>query len=139
MLVISGTFKIPLSEIQFSYVRSSGPGGQNVNKVNSKCELRWNPGASGAIPLWTRERVLARLAPRLTREGELILTSDVYRDQIRNREECLRKLRELLAEAIIPPKARKPTKPTRGSERRRRESKGRHAAKKSMRGRVRGD
>ena len=80
---------IPASEIALQYVRASGPGGQNVNKVASKAVLRFNVRDSPSLAAADRERVLARLAPRLTNEGELVLASGVYRDQSRNREAVL--------------------------------------------------
>jgi len=138
-LVISPFFRIPLAELELSYVRSSGPGGQNVNKVSSKCQLRWNALASAAIPAHLRDRVLAKIGSRLTNDGSLIVSSDLHRDQGRNREDCLEKLREILAGAIVVPKSRKATRPTRGSQRRREGSKRAHSQKKSLRGKVRSD
>ncbi len=137
MPVPTPQFTIPDSELTLSVARSSGPGGQNVNKVNSKVVLRWNLVTSPSVPEAVKARLLARLGPRLTREGELIVASDRYRDQPRNREDCVEKLAALLAEASAIPKHRKKTKPTRGSVRRKREGKSRHSDKKSMRGRVR--
>jgi ribosome-associated protein len=138
-LVISPFFRIPLHELELSYVRSSGPGGQNVNKVSSKCQLRWNAIGSPSIPSHFRERVLQKIGPRLTTEGDLIVSSDLHRDQGRNREDCLEKLRCILAEAIVVPKMRKATKPTHGSQKRREGSKRVHSQKKRLRGRVRSD
>lgn len=137
MLVISPFFRIPLHEIELSYVRSSGPGGQNVNKVNSKCQLRWNALSSPSIPSHFRDRVLEKIRGRLTTEGDILLASDSYRDQGRNREDCLEKLRQILADAIAVPKKRKATKPTHGSQKRREGSKRVHSQKKSLRGKVR--
>lgn len=129
---------IPLAELDLTYVRSSGPGGQNVNKVSSKCQLRWNAMESGSLPPHLRERILGKLSSRLTADGDLIITSDQYRDQGRNREECIAKLHAILAQAATVPKARKATRPTRSSQRRREESKKRHGEKKGLRGRVKG-
>jgi ribosome-associated protein len=139
MLTISRSFQIPDSEIELSYVRSSGPGGQNVNKVSSKCQLRWNAVRSPSVPAFHRERLLERLRPRLTREGDVLLSSDTYRDQGRNREECLEKLRALLIAALHVPKARKETEPTRSSQRKRVNSKRKQSEKKGRRGRVSDD
>lgn len=125
--------QIPLSEIEFSYVRSSGPGGQNVNKVNSKAVLRWNLAKSASLDLEKRSWLLNRLSSRLTVEGEIVIASDRYRDQQQNREDCLEKLRELLARAVSVPKMRKPTRPTRSSRSRNKEAKTRHSEKKSQR------
>ncbi len=124
---------IPADELEFSFVRSSGPGGQNVNKVNSKAVLRWNAVASRALNPEARARLHEKLGARLTGEGELIVTSDRYRDQGRNREDCIEKLHALVSAAIARPKARKETKPTYGSKRRKLESKGRQSEKKRNR------
>lgn len=131
--------KIPAHEIELTYVRSSGPGGQNVNKVSSKCQLRWKPASSTAIPNHLRERVLARLQPRLNADGSILISSDLYRDQARNRQACLERLERILLEAMIEPRKRKATRPTRSSERKRVGSKRTHSQKKSLRGRVRTD
>ncbi len=133
MLTVTVFFKIPLNEIEFSFVRSSGPGGQNVNKVNSKAVLRWNLIASAAVPVFLRVRLLEVLGGKLTREGEILIGCDTSRDQGRNREECLERLREMLLAAATPPKARKKTKPTRSSQRKRLDAKGKVAAKKQGR------
>src|SRR5262245_30800990 len=104
MLVVNSDIQIPESELRFTFVRSSGPGGQNVNKVSSKAVLRWSPAASGALPELMRARFLAKFASRLTVAGELIVTSQRFRDQKRNADDCLDKLRQMLVSA-----ARKPT------------------------------
>ena len=118
-LEINDRFRIPLSEIEFAISRSSGPGGQNVNKVNSKVQLRWRPLESAAIPEDVRFRILARLESQLTTDGDLLIASQLYRDQPRNREDCLNKLQKLLQTALIVPKTRKKTKPSRASKVRR--------------------
>lgn len=133
MLVINASIQIPDSELELSYARSSGPGGQNVNKVNSKAVLRFNVRESAAFDESTRSRLLARLGPRLTLDGSLIIASDRYRDQTRNREDCFEKLRQALVAAMAVPKIRKPTKPTRGSIRRTQERKKKDSAKKGLR------
>ena len=132
-----GSIWIAPSEIECTYVRSSGPGGQNVNKVSSKCQLRWNALASVSLPPAVHQRVLTKLANRLTTDGSLIITSDRYRDQRRNRDDCLDKLHSLIAEAALKPKARKATRPTRASQRKRETTKKEHGKKKGLRGRVR--
>lgn len=128
--------QLPYPELEFSFVRSSGPGGQNVNKVNSKAVLRWNFLATSAFPLEEHVRMMRKLGPKLTTEGDLIVTSDRFRDQKMNKEDCLDKLLEILTDALIIPKARRKTKPTQGSKRRKLESKSRDGAKKKLRGRV---
>ncbi|CAN5805981.1 alternative ribosome rescue aminoacyl-tRNA hydrolase ArfB [soil metagenome] len=119
MLKVDERIAIPLDEFQFDYVRSSGPGGQNVNKVASKAVLRWKPGASPSLPPAVRERLIALLGRRLTNEGEWIVTSQLTRDQSRNAEDCLAKVRALVLVAAHPPRPRKATRPTRASKLRR--------------------
>jgi ribosome-associated protein len=134
MLVVNSRIQIPESEFIFSYTRSSGPGGQNVNKVNSRATLRWRPGTSVGLPDDVLERFRARHAARLTGEGDLLISSQRYRDQGRNVQDCLDKLREMLAAIARPPKRRKKTRPSRGSVERRLETKRRSGAKKTDRG-----
>lgn len=121
------------SELEVSYVRSSGPGGQNVNKVNSKCVVRWNVIQAHSIQDSVRARFLERFSSRLTKNGDLIISSDRFRDQKRNFEDCIQKLNEMLGSVLYPPKARKKTKVSRGAKRKRVESKRLHSAKKEMR------
>jgi ribosome-associated protein len=108
-LRINAQISIPRSEIRFTFVRSSGPGGQNVNKVASKAVLRWTPAASASLSDAVRRRFMARAKRQINDRGELVLTSQKYRDQGRNIEDCLNKLRSLVAEAAIIPKKRKRT------------------------------
>jgi ribosome-associated protein len=130
-------FHVPYAELEFSFVRSSGPGGQNVNKVNSKAVLRWNlAGTTGFAPE-DRDRMLAKLAARLTTEGDLIVMSDRFRDQKQNKDDCIEKLVAVIAQSLAVPKARRKTKPTRGSKRRKLEAKSRDGEKKRLRGKVR--
>ena len=114
---------IPFSEIEYAYVRSSGPGGQNVNKVNSKCEIRWNPTESKAVSPFTISRFVQLFKNRITNEGYIIITSDRFRDQKKNQNDCLEKLKAMLLQASQPPKVRRATRPTRASKERRIESK----------------
>lgn len=112
ILEITPQIRIPFSEIEFSYARSSGPGGQNVNKVNSKAVLRWNLLRSPSLGAEIRECLLRKLRERLNYEGELLIMSDRFRDQKRNREDCLEKLRECLVLASFVQKCgRKPKRP----------------------------
>jgi ribosome-associated protein len=127
---------IPESELHWTYARSSGPGGQNVNKVNSKAVLRWNVVQTRSIPEMVRIRFLATYQSKINHLGEVGLSSDRYRDQIRNREDCLDKLKEMLSAVWRPPKIRRETKPTRSSQRSRLASKQAHSEKKASRGRV---
>ncbi|MBC7835002.1 MAG: aminoacyl-tRNA hydrolase [Phycisphaerales bacterium] len=125
---------VPEGVLAFSYSRSGGPGGQNVNKVSSKAELRL---ALHQIPISARARArLARLAGRrLTDEGELILTCEEDRSQSRNRAACFDKLRELIVQALMEPKVRRKTKPSKGSVQRRLDEKKTRARTKRGRGR----
>lgn len=115
MLVVTQSIRIHADEFQWSYVRAGGPGGQNVNKVSSKAVLRWSVGKSRGLPDDVRARFRAQNHKRISAEGDFILTSQRYRDQDRNRQDCLEKLRGIVAQAAVRPKPRKPTKPTRGS------------------------
>lgn len=124
---------IPDAELEFTFVRSSGPGGQAVNKVSSKAQLRWNAAGSGALPPEVKARFLERFAGRLTQDGDLLLTSDRFRDRLQNRQDCLDKLRELVLSVARPPKARKKTRPGRGARERAKRSKQAHSQKKRAR------
>ncbi len=125
--------KVPLSEIVFSFARSSGPGGQNVNKVNSKAVLKWNVRDTNYLPESVRMRFLDRFSNRVNQEGEVVLSCDMYRDQKRNKEECIQRLEQMIAQVARPPKRRKPTKPSKASKNRRLDSKKRQGEKKQMR------
>lgn len=115
-LRVSAQIAIPRRELRFTFVRSSGPGGQNVNKVASKAVLRWAVGESGAIPEAVRARLLTRSARQINDRGELVLTSQRYRDQPRNVADCLEKLRNLIVACSRTPRPRKKTRPTRASK-----------------------
>ena len=106
MLYVNSQLQIPLREFEITFSRSSGPGGQNVNKVNSKASLRWKVVTSPALPEAVRQRLLAKQRPRITAEGDLLLTSQRFRDAGRNAADCLEKLRRMLDEASqLPPRA----------------------------------
>jgi len=130
---------IPEDELHEAVSRSGGPGGQNVNKVATRVSLRWSVAGSRVLRDEQRARLLARLASRLTREGELVLHVDSTRSQLQNREEARRRLAELVRAALIVPRARKASKPTASSRARRHESKRRRSAVKRQRGRPSDD
>lgn len=106
---VNSQIAIPRREIRFSFVRSSGPGGQNVNKVASKAVLHWQVANSPSIPDHLRQRLMSQLGRRMNDRGELVLASQRYRDQSKNIEDCLQKLRELVAAAVKLRKRRKKT------------------------------
>ena len=133
MLIVNDRISIPLREFHWEASRAGGPGGQNVNKVNSKVMLRWRPATSPSLPEPVRARLLMAIGSRLTREGELLITSQQSRDQGRNLADCLAKVRELVLSVARPPKTRRPTRPTRASQVRRVEAKGRRSAAKQLR------
>ena len=133
MLVVNPRLKIPLREFEITLARSSGPGGQRVNKVSTKAQLRWSVARSPSLPESVRQRLLVAMRRRITAEGELLIVSQRFRDAGRNVADCLEKLRKMLAEVALPPKARRPTKPTAASMRRRLDQKRKHAQKKRLR------
>ena len=119
MLIAGRRIRIPHDEFVFRYDRSSGPGGQNVNKVNTKVTLRWPVATSPSLPESVRERFLQRFRRRITKSGELVLSSQRYRDQRRNVDDCLEKLRGMLVDVATAPKRRRATKRTPASQERR--------------------
>ena len=123
MLEVNRRIRIPFRELHFSFSRSSGAGGQNVNKVNTKATLRWDVLASPSLPDDVRERFQASYVRRITRAGELVITSQRYRDQGRNTADCLEKLRAMLLGVATAPRRRKPTRPGKASRERRLASK----------------
>lgn len=122
-------------ELEESFVLASGPGGQNVNKVSSAVQLRFNVAFSRSLPEPVRFRLMTTLKSRLTKDGELVLVGRKYRDQNRNREDVRARLAELIAEAAVEPKKRYKTKPSRGAKEERLQHKKKHSALKRGRGR----
>src|SRR3954464_15735203 len=109
IIQVNSQIAIPRREIEFSFVRSSGPGGQNVNKVSSKAVLRWQVATSPSVPDHLRARLISQLGRRMNDRGELVLDSQRYRDQSKNIDDCLQKLCELVAAAVRLRKKRKKT------------------------------
>ncbi len=139
MLIVNSEIRVRLREFRFSFSRSSGAGGQNVNKLNTKATLRWEVARSQGLPKDVRARFLERYRRRITADGELVLTSQRFRDQGRNVADCLEKLRGMLDAVARPPRPRKATKPTRASVERRLSSKHRTRLKKQRRQRPLGE
>jgi ribosome-associated protein len=130
---INEQIQIPDDELEWSFARSGGPGGQNVNKVSSKANLRWHLAQNTTLPPEAKARLIGQQRRRITTEGDLLIVSQRYRDQERNRQDCLDRLREMVLAALEAPKRRKATKPTRGSRRRRLAEKRRRSATKEQR------
>lgn len=133
MIRITHRISLDDDELKESFVRSSGPGGQNVNKLSTAVELRFDVRNSPNLPDDVRHRLERLAGSRLTQDGVLILTADRHRTQHRNRQAALERLTELIREASIPPTPRRPTKPTLGSKKRRLEAKGQRSAIKRLR------
>lgn len=134
-LVVRADLVIPAGELREELSRSGGPGGQNVNKVSTRVTLRWSIAGSRVLDPARRQRLLARLASRLTREGELLVHCDETRSQLQNRAAARVRLAAVVREALREPKVRRATRPTRGSQQRRQEGKRRRSGVKRMRGR----
>ena len=126
-LVVTPRVTIPGGELALAFARSGGPGGQNVNKVSSKVELRWNPTTSAALTEDDRAWLVQRLRSRLTSDGTLIVTSTATRDQGKNRDDATSKLALIVRAALHRPKPRRPTRPSRSAKRRRVADKRHHA------------
>jgi ribosome-associated protein len=133
-IVVTPRVTIPGDELVIAFSRSGGPGGQNVNKVASKVELRWNPATSAALSPDQRAWLIERLGNRLTSDGTLIVTSSATRDQHKNRGDASDKLALIVRAALHRPTPRRPTKPSRSAKRRRVADKRHHAEIKRNRG-----
>ncbi len=125
--------RIPEEELNIRAIRSSGPGGQHVNKTSTKIEVRWNLAQSPSLNEAQRTRLLNKLASRLDKEGIIRLTCDETRSQLRNKEIAIERLHKIVNDALAIPKRRKKTKPTRGSNERKLAEKARRGQTKQLR------
>ncbi len=133
MLYVNESIQIPLRELTFSFSRSSGPGGQNVNKLNTKATLRWAVTTSPSLDEGVRERFLKKFHRRLTTDGEFVMHSQRFRDQGRNVADRLDKLGQMPLEVAAPPTVRKRKKPSRAKIQKRLDEKRRQSEKKQSR------
>jgi ribosome-associated protein len=132
-IIINENLTIPADQIEISAVRSSGPGGQNVNKVATCIELRFNPERCPQLSAPVINRLLALAGNRVDSENTIIITSQRYREQVRNLDDACDKLKKMILKALTPPKPRRPTRPTRASVERRIGKKKQTGEKKSQR------
>jgi len=135
MLKISNEVTIPISEIDVQAIRAQGSGGQNVNKVSTAVHLRFNIRAS-SLPDVYKERMLMLNDQRISEDGVVIIKAQLYRSQLKNREDALNRLRDLIKSVMVTRKKRQATKPTKGSQERRLESKIKRGQTKTLRGKV---
>jgi ribosome-associated protein len=133
LLKVNDRISIPLKEFKFSFARSPGPGGQNVNKLNTKVILKWSLENTTSLPQTVLDRLRSKYRRRIAKSGEFVVTSHRFRDQGRNVADALNKLREMILSVAEEPKKRKPAKKSKASNRRRLEEKRRNFDKKRSR------
>lgn len=134
MIVVTPSIALDEREIEERFVRASGPGGQNVNKLATAVQLRFDVERSPALPEGVRARLKTLAGRRLTQDGVLVITAQRHRTQERNRQDALDRLLDLIRRSATPPRPRRPTRPTLASKRRRLDAKSRRAGIKSLRG-----
>jgi ribosome-associated protein len=137
MIRINSTIRIPESELEFEFVRSTGPGGQNINKVATAVQLRFDVRRSPSLPEEIRRRLEKLAGRKLTAYGVLLLQARRFRTQEQNRVDAIQRLQELIARAAVPPKKRKPSRPSAGSRERRMQEKRIRGQHKKLRGKIR--
>jgi ribosome-associated protein len=138
-LIVSPTVVVPDADLIFSAIRSPGPGGQNVNKVATAVQMRFDLHNTQALDGAVKQRLRARAGHRLNEDGTLLIVARAHRSQERNRAEAMERLRELILASLEPPRPRKATRPTRAAKERRLVGKAHQQRRKILRGRVRGE
>lgn len=136
MVVITPFIRLAESELEENFLRAAGPGGQNVNKVETAVQLRFNALLSPGLPEWVKDKLKTLAGRRMTGDGVIIITAQRFRTQERNREDARERLFDLIREAAVRQAARRPTRPTLGSKKRRMDAKSQRGDIKRLRGSV---